>query len=315
MSFALARNISRAKPRSQRASWLKLLSLSRRCGRWLQPQKTCSSTPRFSEDRFGCDWDSGMKPKGDSRRLSNGPSSKDRHRHALALNNLGMGRLIRSRYDEALLWFEQVLSYTDLEQMAVYGTALYNAGICYSRLGEFDRALAVQHRAAQFHERSGPSRQLVESLGSLGITYGLRNEPHKALPFLQRALEAATKANLPGDAALWAGNLATAHAELGNWNESERFNEQAKRLGTGGRTVKPVYFTLNAAQIAAGRGDLEKAEALYESALKESEGAAAVSWSAQAGLARVAIAARSHDSLLSTSRRPSRPSRRPVPIC
>jgi CHAT domain-containing protein/tetratricopeptide (TPR) repeat protein len=216
--------------------------------------------------------------------------SKDVHRKALALNNLGMGRLVRGRYDEALLRFEQVLSMTGLEKMAVYGTALYNAGICYSRLGEFERATAVQHRAVQLHERNGFSRQLVEALGSLGTTYGLRGQVREALPFLTRALDAATRANLTGDAALWAGNVATAHARLGNWNDAERFNNEARRLGTDGR-VRPVYFTLNAAEIAAGRGELAMAEALFSQALKESGGTPSVQWSAHAGLARVATAA------------------------
>jgi CHAT domain-containing protein len=219
----------------------------------------------------------------------------DRHRHALALNNLGMGRLIRSRYDEAVLRFEQVLSSSELERMAVYGTALYNAGICYSRLGEFDRALAMQRRAAEFHERNGPSRQLVEALGSLGTTYGLSGQHREALPFFQRALNAATTANLTADAALWAGNLATAHANLGNWNEAERFNEQAHRLGSTARSVKPVHFTLNAAEIASGRGNLAEAQKLYQEALAQSDGTAAVTWSAHAGLARAAMAARQPD--------------------
>src|SRR5580704_4254468 len=33
----------------------------------------------------------------------------DRYHQALALNNLGMGRLLRNRWDEALAWFERVL--------------------------------------------------------------------------------------------------------------------------------------------------------------------------------------------------------------
>src|SRR5207237_10826351 len=34
---------------------------------------------------------------------------RDRYRELLALNNLGMGRLSRNRFDEALGWFEQAL--------------------------------------------------------------------------------------------------------------------------------------------------------------------------------------------------------------
>jgi CHAT domain-containing protein/tetratricopeptide (TPR) repeat protein len=214
----------------------------------------------------------------------------DRHRTALALNNLGMGRLVRGRYDEALAWFERLLSYTDLEEMAVYGTALYNAGICYSRVGEFERATKAQLRAVNIYDRRGPSLQLVQSLGSLGNTYVLAGDAPSALPFLQRAMNVSIAAKLPDESALWAGNLATAHAELGEWSEAERFNDEAVRLGRAGRSVKPVYFTLNAARIALGRADFERARTLFEHALTASEGTPAVIWSAHAGLARVATA-------------------------
>ncbi len=218
-------------------------------------------------------------------------TQKDRYRQALALNNLGMGRLIRSRYDEALAWFEQVLSQTDLENMAVYGTVLYNAGICYSRLGQFERAIAVQQRAAQIHDRRGPSLQLVQALGSLGNTYVLQGDARKAVPFLRRAMDVATAANLPAESALWAGNLAAAYGHLGDWNEAERFNNEAARIGSANSSIKPVYFALNAAQIALGRGDLDRASSLYKGALAESVGTPAVTWTAHTGLARVAVSA------------------------
>ncbi len=214
----------------------------------------------------------------------------DRHRLALALGDLGMGSLVRGRYDEALTWFQRVLSLTDLEQMSVYGLALNNAGICYARLGEFDRAVSTQQRAVEFQTRRGLSRELEEALGSLGNTYVLRDDHRAALPYIHQALDVSIDAKLTEDAARWAGNLATAYASLGNWNEAERFNEQARGLGKGGRTIKPVYVTLNAAEIAAGRGNLEEARTLFEESLKQSEGAAAVQWSAHAGLARTAIA-------------------------
>jgi CHAT domain-containing protein len=53
-----------------------------------------------------------------------------------------------------------------------------------------------------------------------------------------------------------------------------------------------VYFTLNDAQIAEGRGDVKTATRLFEEALANSRGAASVRWTAHAGLARVALADR-----------------------
>ena len=134
------------------------------------------------------------------------------------------------------------------------------------------------------------SRQLGEALGSLGNTHILKDNHRTALPYLEKALNTSEEAKLTEDAARWAGNLSAAHVNLGNWSDAERFNDQARRLGAGGRTIKPVYFSLNAAEIAAGRGNLAEAQRLFEESLKQSEGAAAVEWSAHAGLARTAIA-------------------------
>ena len=52
----------------------------------------------------------------------------DRYRQVLALNNLGMGFVVRGHYGEALPWFERVLAFDDLADTSVYATALNNAG-------------------------------------------------------------------------------------------------------------------------------------------------------------------------------------------
>jgi CHAT domain-containing protein/Tfp pilus assembly protein PilF len=220
---------------------------------------------------------------------------KDHYRQALAFNNLGMGKLIRGRYDEALVWFEQVLSRRELENTALFGTVLYNAGICYSRLGQFDRAIVVQQRAVRLYEPAGPSLQLVQAHGSLGNTHLLQRNARTAVPFLRRAMETATAAKLTGDAAVWAANLATAHAELGDWSESEALNQQAERLAATSTSVKPAYFTLNAARIAFGRGNLGLAAKLYGDVLTASGQTPDVIWSAHAGLAITAIASKAPD--------------------
>ena len=62
-----------------------------------------------------------------------------------------MGQLVRNHFDQALALFEGVLAFTDLSQMSVDAKALNNAGICYSRLGMFERAVKVQRRAIALH--------------------------------------------------------------------------------------------------------------------------------------------------------------------
>jgi CHAT domain-containing protein len=213
----------------------------------------------------------------------------DRFQQARALNDLGMGAIVRGRWDEALPRFERVLSFADLEQLSVYGAALSNAGVCYSRLGEFDRALEIQRRSVRLHTDRGPRSDFAQALAGLGNTLILKGDVRQALPYVRQAWTVAKEANLEADAALWAGNLASANIDLGDWDEAERFNEEAKRLKAASRTGRLEHNTLYAAQIARGRGRFAEATQLFESALAQSESDPGVRWEAHAGLAAIAI--------------------------
>jgi CHAT domain-containing protein/Tfp pilus assembly protein PilF len=216
----------------------------------------------------------------------------DRYHQALALNDLGMGRLASNRFDEALPWFERVLSLTDLEPFTIYALSLHNAGICYARLGAHERALALQRRSVEIHERRGPPDRLEQALGALGRTYALQGDIRQALPFLRRAFSLASTVHADADAALLAGNLADAYIDLGQWDEAARFNDDAIRISRVRRATKQVWYTLNAADIAKGRGRDDEARQLYENAIAASADEPIVRWNADAGLARVALAGR-----------------------
>jgi CHAT domain-containing protein/tetratricopeptide (TPR) repeat protein len=219
----------------------------------------------------------------------------DRYHQMLALNNLGMGRVVRNRFDEALPWFERVLSFTDLEQFTVYAVALYNAGICYARVGEFERALALQRRAVDIHERHGSRGFFEQALGELGSTYILQGNIEQGLLYLQRALVVASDANLAEDAAVWGRNLADAYVDLGRWGEAERFNEESKRLNPPALARKLVHNTLASGNIAAGQGLLGEAARLFSEAAARSDQEFNVRWEAHAGLAGVALARKQPD--------------------
>jgi len=217
----------------------------------------------------------------------------DHRREALALNNLGMGRVVRNRYDAALPLFERVLSLPGLERLTVYGAALNNAGICYSRLGEFDRAVAVQQRSIDVHRTRGPRVEFEHALGELGNTYILQGDAQRATPYLQEAYAVANASHIEADAALWAGNLAEALTEAGDWNGAERFNDEARRLKSANHIGTVVFNEVNAAEIAAGRGRFDEARGLFNAALADAANEPSMRWEAHAGLA--ALAAAAHD--------------------
>jgi CHAT domain-containing protein/Tfp pilus assembly protein PilF len=220
--------------------------------------------------------------------VSEAERAGDRYHQALALNNLGMGHLVRNRCDEALGWFEQLLALPDIDQTTVYATALNNAGACYTRLGQFDRAVAAQRRAVAAHEKTDRQIDLEQSLGELGSTYLAMEEFDLGLSHLERARGIATEARLSADAALWARNLSAAYVHLGRWDEAEQYNAEARRLNPADRPGKRAYDTLHAGHIAAGRGHFEDAERQLNDALAAAKDDPAIQWSAHDGLAKIA---------------------------
>jgi len=218
-------------------------------------------------------------------------SSGDRFREASATMNRGAGYLVRDRYDEALPFFEAVMSMADLSAYMVYAVALRNAGVCYARLGDFDRAIAVERRSVEVNEQRGPRVYLEQALGVLGATYLLKGSYAEAIQYLQRAFDVATAAGLVEDAARWADNLTTAHASLGQWDEAERMNREATHLNQRAGTRTFIYNTFHRAEIAVGRGQTGDATKLYEEVLADSTTPPALAWDVHVELGNIGASA------------------------
>ena len=146
--------------------------------------------------------------------------------------NLGVSRVLRTRYDEAIPYFEDAAALAGPRSRTIYFLARSNLAICYSQLGEHDRALEILSQSVAQNERSGAKYYLLNSLGETGRTYMIKGDPKAALPYLERALSLASEANLTRDAAVWAGNLSECHSELRDWHNAEAFNQEAIRLRT-----------------------------------------------------------------------------------
>jgi CHAT domain-containing protein len=205
------------------------------------------------------------------------------------LVNLGLSRLLRVRYDEAIPYFERAAALAGPNSRTLYSLARSNLAICYRQLGEHDRALQIHLQSVANNERSGAKYYLQISLGETGRTYMMMGELKSALPYLERALSLTTEANDTSDAAIWAGNLSECYSELHDWQNAASFNQEAIRLKTTANVPTRYYNVLNAARIAGGRGDSPEAERLYQQAIDEGKSDPAVVWEAQAGLGTVAL--------------------------
>jgi CHAT domain-containing protein len=216
-------------------------------------------------------------------------ATADRYHQATALNDLGRGLLARSRFDEALPYFDRVVAMRDLREWSIYAASLSNLGTCYQRLGQFDRAVIVQQQALAIQEHRGKRESLIQVLGEMGNLYLLRGEPDRALPYLQRGLDEAKAATLTPEAALLAGNIASAMMDLRRWDEAERYNQDAQRLWLDSHPSPSAYYLLRSARIALGRGQFEDGTRLLNQVIASSGIPPAVLWDAHFHLARAAL--------------------------
>jgi CHAT domain-containing protein len=208
---------------------------------------------------------------------------------AAAQVNLGVSRVLRTRYDEAIPYFTEAAALAGPRSRTIYFLARSNLAICYSHLGDHDRALEILSQSVAENERSGAKYYLLNSLGETGSTYMNKGDPKAALPYLERALTLATEANLTRDAAVWAGYLSECYSELRDWHNAEAFNQEAIRLKNTANLHTLYYNVLNAARIAGGRGDLVDAARLYQQAISDGRDDSSVIWEAHAGLAAVVL--------------------------
>ena len=216
-------------------------------------------------------------------------SESDPYRLAQVAVAAGMGLVTRGRYDEALPYFESVVADRSVEGTTVQGQAFNNAGLCRARLGQFDRAVALQEQAIRVQQR-GRRQSLAQAMGELGNTYLLKEDYERSTQYLQQAFAIAAEAGLASDAALFARNLAAAFVALGRWDEAARFNQEAARLTRGSGATSP-YALVTDAKIAAGRGRTDEAARLFTAALSAPATTPGVRWMSYEGLARLATAA------------------------
>jgi len=210
----------------------------------------------------------------------------DPYRLAQVSNTMGMGLVTRGRYDEALPYFDSIVRESAIAGTTVQGLAFNNAGLCYARLGQFDRAVSMQQQAIAI-QQGGRRQSLAQALGELGSTYLLQDDLAKGAEYIQQAFSIAAEAGLASDAALFARNLSAAYIALGRWDEAAHFNEEAARFAAG---APSPYAIVTEAQVAEGRGRRDEARRLFQRAVEAEDATPGVRWMSSDGLARLAVA-------------------------
>ena len=195
---------------------------------------------------------------------------------ALAQNRQGFCHMREHRYHEALGYFQKVLE----TRVAAYrSTALLNLGVCYGRLGYYQKALDCLEDSIAANRDD--SDDLQGARGEIGNIYLFQGDFKMAQQYYREALALAEQIQHE-DSVKWLGNLAMAHVSLGEWDLAEYYNDKAVAVTN---QEAQAHLALNAALIAQGRGQFTPARDVFFEVAQSSD--PSLQWSAHDGLARL----------------------------
>jgi CHAT domain-containing protein/tetratricopeptide (TPR) repeat protein len=196
----------------------------------------------------------------------------DAYLQMTATGNTGHLLVLSYHYDEAIPWFEQTLANArTLGAATSQARATGNLGYCYFRLGDFDKALDYFQQTEQRFVQAGNRYEIQNWRGSIGSVHLNRREFSEAAADYRQALEIARELKNPFAVADWLNNLAEIAIEIRDWDAAERYNNEALDIEQKLEDQpRKIYSTVNAARIAAGKGDFGRAEQLFRTVIRSS---------------------------------------------
>jgi len=217
------------------------------------------------------DWTSAEASGRDA--LANAKLSGDAYFEATAFGILGNRGMFDSRYDEAIPWYEQSIALFEKHGYRLSSAmARHNLGICYYRLGDYDKALQLLSQVERDYAEIGDVVGQEKCLGDMGNVHQLRGDVATAISSFRKAVALARQLKDDDDIARWQNSVTEAFIEAGDLDSAEASLREALALREKIRDDRgAVWAQLNSARIAAGRNRLEEAESQYRQTI---EGAA-----------------------------------------
>ncbi len=215
----------------------------------------------------------------------------DTYQEASAALNIGDALADERRYDEAIPWLERAIAlFTRVGAAESVARAHGNLGYCYFRLGDYENTLAHYEIAQDWFSRSGNRDSQQIWIGNAGNVQYEAGDYAAAEAAYKRALRIAREVPSPVWIGRWLNNLATTSIELGKWDAAEAFNNEALEIKRRSRDTGDEPTSLvNAARIEEGRGHIDRARELFNSALTMSADDPSVPLDCRTGLARLYI--------------------------
>jgi CHAT domain-containing protein len=208
---------------------------------------------------------------------------------ASALINLGFTAMKNQHYGEAIDWNNAALTLAQSQGARVLVEKITgNLGACYHQLGDLDAALNLFNKSDDQSVDLHLQKDQIIWLYSIGNIHYDRWELEEAKSSYQEALRMARAPELDDrrNQAICLNNLAIVSFDQKQWDDAEKYNQQAFALRRGDKDkTSELSYLYNQARITAGRGKLQEAKKSLQQVIEGSSDDFALRWIAQAKLA------------------------------
>ena len=176
---------------------------------------------------------------------------------------------LEGEYLEALTQYQKAFEEYEILGMTSYaGTALFNMGTTYRRLGDLERTLQFYRQALDLLEQSGERFARIHVLLGIGWVHVQNEDLEEAAAVLAQAEEIAREADNPDLLAAALERWGQLHLAAGRPGEAARSLEQAMALyRAGGSRWREAPVLAQLARARAAEGDVDRAlELLFQAA-------------------------------------------------
>lgn len=214
----------------------------------------------------------------------------DPYLEASATGNLGYLFLNTDRYDQATYWFDKArAAFTRIGAGDAAARALGNLGSAYHRLGDYVTAARYFAEAEAQCRASGNRYDQQVWLGNIGNVLSEQENFPSAAEKYAEALRISREIQAADWTGWWLYNLASVHIHLRDFRTAERYNSEALALKERLEDHTDYYPRVNEAHIAAGNGDIPRAEKLYRALLAQPSADPTPVLEAESGMAELLV--------------------------
>jgi CHAT domain-containing protein len=206
---------------------------------------------------------------------------------ASALGSLGLLATQSERYDESIDWNRQALQAAQsLGALSLVAKIEGNIAWSYLKMGDLENSLSLNKDSERDALRAGLQQDRVLSLLNIGGIYFEMGEYASAESESQKALELAKHLNDSGNSIYCLQDLALIALAKDQVSLAQEHIDEVLRLESQAPDQsQKLYTRLIAADVAAKKGDLSKAEQAYSLIVRDPQSPISLQWEAQAGLA------------------------------